>query len=57
MFRNFSTAARVLFKETTKAKAQAALGKWRPSKGDSFRLFAEYRLRAVNQSPLGRKRS
>ncbi|KAK6463615.1 hypothetical protein DFJ63DRAFT_318679 [Scheffersomyces coipomensis] len=26
--------------------------KWKPSNGDSFRSFAEYRLKVSNQSPL-----
>lgn len=26
--------------------------KWAPTNGNSFRSFAEYRLQAVNQSPL-----
>ncbi|CAK7891481.1 hypothetical protein CAAN1_01S05358 [[Candida] anglica] len=26
--------------------------KWAPTNGNSFRSFAEYRLKAINQSPL-----
>lgn len=32
--------------------ASASQKKWAPSNGDSFRSFAEYRLKVVNQSPL-----
>lgn len=58
MIRAFSTSARALFKKESVAqfnnliKAQASPKKWQPTTGNSFRSFAEYRLRAVNQSPL-----
>lgn len=28
--------------------------KWKPTDGNSFRSFAEYRLKVVNQSPLNK---
>lgn len=58
--RAFSTTAANAFKKESvtqfsnliKTKTKAAPKKWQPTAGNSFRSFAEYRLRAVNQSPL-----
>lgn len=58
MIRSFSTSAFAAFKKESVtqfnnlAKAAAVPKKWQPTAGNSFRSFAEYRLRAVNQSPL-----
>ncbi|OBA21441.1 hypothetical protein METBIDRAFT_42309 [Metschnikowia bicuspidata var. bicuspidata NRRL YB-4993] len=58
MTRTFSTTAFNAFKKESVAqfnnlvKPQPAAKKWQPTAGNSFRSFAEYRLRAVNQSPL-----
>ena len=58
MIRAFSTSAISAFKKESVqqfnnvAKAAAVPKKWQPTPGNSFRSFAEYRLRAVNQSPL-----
>ncbi|GEQ70389.1 hypothetical protein JCM33374_g4066 [Metschnikowia sp. JCM 33374] len=58
MIRNFSTTAFSAFKKESVTqfnnlvKPRPAAKKWQPSAGNSFRSFAEYRLRAVNQSPL-----
>lgn len=60
MIRAFSTSAAAAFKKESvtqfsnvmKAATTAAPKKWQPSQGNSFRSFAEYRLKAVNQSPL-----
>ncbi|KAG7666253.1 uncharacterized protein J8A68_000206 [[Candida] subhashii] len=69
MQRFFSTSAKRCFQKDTitsfmkpsipkqashKMKAtQASPSKWNPTNGNSFRSFAEYRLKATNQSPLG----
>lgn len=58
MFRRFSTSAISAFKKesvqqfNTLVKASASPKKWQPTTGNSFRSFAEYRLKVVNQSPL-----
>lgn len=58
MLRKFSTSAVSAFKKESVqqfnnlVKASAAPKKWQPTTGDSFRSFAEYRLKVVNQSPL-----
>lgn len=58
MIRAFSTSAFAAFKNesvtlfSNVARAAAPPKKWQPTKGNSFRSFAEYRLKAVNQSPL-----
>ncbi|KAF8004014.1 hypothetical protein OXX80_002494 [Metschnikowia pulcherrima] len=58
MIRNFSTTAAKAFKKESVTqfsnliKPRPAAKKWQPTAGNSFRSFAEYRLRAVNQSPL-----
>lgn len=58
MIRRLSTTAIATFKKesVTKfsnlAKALAVPKKWQPTAGNSFRSFAEYRLKAVNQLPL-----
>lgn len=58
MIRAFSTSAVSAFKKESVqqfnnlVKAAASPKKWQPTTGNSFRSFAEYRLKAVNQSPL-----
>lgn len=58
MIRAFSTFAAAAFKKesvtqfSNVARAAAPPKKWQPTNGNSFRSFAEYRLKAVNQSPL-----
>lgn len=58
MIRAFSTSAVSAFKKESVqqfksiSKAAAIPKKWQPTPGNSFRTFAEYRLKAVNQSPL-----
>lgn len=58
MIRAFSTSAISAFKKDSVqqfnnvAKAAATPKKWQPTTGNSFRSFAEYRLKAINQSPL-----
>ncbi|KAF7580189.1 putative signal recognition particle subunit [Clavispora lusitaniae] len=58
MLRRFSTSAASAFKKesvqqfSNLAKASATPKKWQPTAGNSFRSFAEYRLKVVNQSPL-----
>lgn len=58
MIRRLSTTAYATFKKesVTKfsnlVKALAVPKKWQPTTGNSFRSFAEYRLKAVNQLPL-----
>lgn len=58
MIRAFSTSAVSAFKKESVqqfnnvVKAAASPKKWQPTTGNSFRSFAEYRLKVVNQSPL-----
>lgn len=58
MLRRLSTSAAASFKKESVTqfnnlvKAAASPKKWQPTTGDSFRSFAEYRLKVVNQSPL-----
>lgn len=37
---------------TTASAAKIIVNKWQPSNGNSFRSFAEYRIKVTNQSPL-----
>lgn len=61
--RSFSNVSRIAFhKESVAgsafnaAKNSRSIGlKWKPTYGNSFRTFAEYRLKASNQSPLAVK--
>ncbi|CUM52788.1 uncharacterized protein AC631_03035 [Debaryomyces fabryi] len=61
--RSFSTVSRIAFQKESvagsafnAAKNSRNLGlKWKPTHGNSFRTFAEYRLKAANQSPLAIK--
>lgn len=64
MIRAFSTAAKVSFrkesvtqfnniiKNSSPIAKAAAPKKWTPTNGNSFRSFAEYRLKVTNQLPL-----
>lgn len=58
MIRAFSTSAVSAFKKDSVqqfkrlSEAAAVPKKWQPTPGNSFRSFAEYRLKVVNQSPL-----
>lgn len=68
--RSFSTFSRALFNKKPSAaynlvnnvaaaaenssQTVAVPGKWKPTHGDSFRSFAEYRLKVVHQLPLTR---
>lgn len=40
------------FNNVVKAAGPKMPAKWNPTHGNSFRSFAEYRLKVVNQSPL-----
>ncbi|EMG48326.1 hypothetical protein G210_1117 [Candida maltosa Xu316] len=60
--RNFSTSAFSLFQKAAIKKSiptpttttRVVINKWTPSHGNSFRSFAEYRLKVTNQSPLAK---
>lgn len=63
--RSFSTGTQLFFKKESVTQfnnvLKAASGKvstpkkWQPTNGNSFRSFAEYRLKVTNQSPLAIK--
>lgn len=62
--RSISTVSRLAFQKESVAstafnvvKNSGRNGglKWKPTNGHSFRTFAEYRLKAANQSPLALK--
>ncbi|KAG8203087.1 hypothetical protein MEM_03632 [Candida albicans L26] len=58
--RTFSQSTRTAFQKAAIKKSiprpttpgKIIVNKWQPSNGNSFRSFAEYRIKVTNQSPL-----